>query len=153
MDHKQTPNHIQIAKNEQNLQKYWKMLIQGPCDPRRHYFLLMFLTSNLESMAYKPFCTGVLSTQRSCARCKAGVASQRRANFSAGMSFASLKHGEGIVNWIHHSLHIFHRIVIKISLWVSENLDGVSQTLKNRNQWSRSMLGDPTRGGFLSNEE
>ena len=119
------------------------MLIQGPCDPRRHYFL-MCLTSNLESMAYKPFCTGVLSTQRSCARCKAGVASQRQANFSAGMSFASLKHGEGIVNWIHHSLHIFHSSVIKISLLVSENLDGVSQTLKNRNQWSRSMLGDPS---------
>ena len=57
------------------------MLIQGPCDPRRHYFLLMFLTSNLESMAYKPFCTGVLSTQRSCARCKAGAALLRQANF------------------------------------------------------------------------
>ena len=94
----------------------------------------MFLTSNLESMAYKPFCTGVLSTQRSCAHCKAGAASQRRGDFSAGMSFASAKHGKDIVDSIHHSLHIFHSIVIKISLLVSENLDGVSQSLKNRNQ-------------------
>ena len=109
------------------------MLIQGPCGPQRRHFL-MFLTSNLESTGQKPFCTGVLSTQRSCARCKAGAASQRRANFSTGMSFALAKHGDDIVNLIHHSLHIFHSIVIKISLLASENLDGVSQTLKNRNR-------------------
>ena len=94
----------------------------------------MFLTSNLESAGQEPFCTGVSSTQCSCARCKAGAASQRRADFSAGMSFSLAKHGEDIVNSIHHSLHIFHSIVIKISLLVSENLDGVSQSLKNRNQ-------------------
>ena len=110
-----------------------KCSFRAPCGPRRRHFL-MFLTSNLESTGQKPFCTGVLSTQRSCARCKAGAASQRRADFSAGMSFASMKHSEDIVNWIHHSLHIFHSIVIKISLLVSENPDGVSQTLKNGNQ-------------------
>ena len=115
----------------------------------------MFLTFNLESTGQ----SGDLSTQCSCARCKAGAASQRRANFSTGMSFALAKHGDDIVNLIHHSLHIFHSIVIKITLLVSENIEDISQTLKNRSKWSRSMPGGPINGFrsffifFLSSSE
>ena len=56
-----------------------------------------------------------------------------------------------VVTWIHHSLHIFHSIVIKITSLVSEKIEDISQTLKNRNKWSRSMPGGPSNSNNTKN--